>query len=196
MASREGEPFTHFLSLEMKSDKLLTEFEGKLKELQNDLKHTLDTGIPTKLESLHVTMGTLRIHEVELEEVSKRIKNAVENYVDMLNATNGLVVSFRGIEFGDYGVIWTKMKLGSNSAQVLRKLLEEEVGDYLTDYRFQPHVTIYRKCISSAEMRQRVQTTVKEVNLGCVNLEVATLRKRKEGSDIKEPLWTLPLGKL
>ena len=194
MANRRDESFTHFVSLEVKDCDSLENFKEKAKEMQETLEQVPLIGKPAKMNSFHVTMGTLRVHEVELEAVTRMIGTAVECYVNMLNSSDGVILSFKGVGFGDEAV-WTKMNLGASSVQVLRELLEDEVDPYLTDGRFQPHITVYRKCVSDEETRRNVEAAVQEMKLGCVLADRVTLRERKNGPEIKEPLQTWSLRK-
>ena len=55
-------------------------------------------------------------------------------------------------------------------------------------------MTIFRKCDLSEEMKEGVRTAVKEVRMKSVNLERITLRERKSGPTVKEPLLTMSLS--
>jgi 2'-5' RNA ligase len=112
----------------------------------------------------------------------------------MLNSDDGVIMSFRGVGFGDEAV-WTKMHLGASSVQVLRELIEDEADPYLTDGRFMPHLTVYRKCATNEETRRSVEASVQEMKLGCILVEKVTLRERKKGPEIKEPIKTWYLCK-
>ena len=111
---------------------------------------------------------------------------------EMLNSTTGLVVSFQGVGFGD-DAVWTNMTLGAASLKILRELLEDEVESYLTDRRFTPHLRVYRKCATTEEMKKGVCAAVKEVKLGCLTIEAITLRGRKTGPEVPEPIKTWSL---
>ena len=125
MANRLNEPCSHFISLEVKNDGLLDIFKEKLRAMQEDLAQVPDIGKPTKSEYVHITVATQ-----EMEIVSGMIDTAVKGYVEMLNSTTGLVVSFQGVGFGD-DAVWTNMTLGVASLKVFRELLEDEVESYL-----------------------------------------------------------------
>ena len=192
MANRLNEPCSHFISLEVKNDGLLDIFKEKLRAMQEDLAQVPDIGKPTKSGSVHITVATLSIHDQEMETVAGMIDTAVKGYVEMLNSTTGLVVSFQGVGFGD-DAVWTNMTLGAASLKVFRELLEDEVEPYLTDRRFTPHLTVYRKCGTTEEMKKGVCAAVKEVKLGCLTIEGITLRGRKTGPEVPEPLRTWSL---
>ena len=194
MADRRGEPFTHFLSLEVRKDELLDAFQGKVKELQEVLEQVPLIGRPAKSNSLHITIGVMRIHDPEMEAVTAMIEAAVECYVNMLNSMDGVMLSFKGIGFGD-DAVWTKMHLGISSVQVLRELVEDEVGQYLTDWRFVPHLTVYKKSVTNEVLRRSVEAAAQDMRLGCIVVEKITLREKKEGPGVKEPVKTWSLSK-
>ena len=194
MASREGETFTHFLSMEIRADEHLNAFQKNLKDLQSRMKEVSGVGKPSKPDSLHITMATIRVNPTEMEEVMRKTEVAFQSYVDLLNSSHGVNVTFREIGHGDHGVIWLNVSLGSESVKVLRELLEDKLAPFITDSRFHPHMTIFRKCDLSEELKEGVRTAVKEVRMESVNLERITLREKKSGPIVKEPLLTMSLS--
>ena len=86
--------------------------------------------------------------------------------------------------------MWVSMKLGVDSLKILRELIEDEVGAYLTDSRFTPHVTIYRKCQASEEMKAGVRASLGEAKMGCVTAGGLSLRERKINDKVPEPVRT------
>ena len=174
MAGRVNEAMSHFISLEIRKDKMLEAFSEKLKMLQEDLAQVPDIGKPVKTGSMHITIATLNICSEEMGMVTEMIDTAIRRYVDMTNPTTGLVVGFQGIGFGDE-VIWTPMTLGSASLKILRELVEDEAESYITDRRFLPHLTVYPKCGTNEEVKEGVKSSVKEIKLGCLTIEAITL---------------------
>ena len=85
------------------------------------------------------------------------------------------------------------MTLGAASLKILRELVEDEAESYITDGRFSPHLTIYRKCATNEEVKEGVKSSVREIKLGCLTIEAITLRGRKVGSEVPEPhkTWSL-----
>ena len=61
MNNRVSEPMSHFISLEIRRDKLMEAFVERLQELQQDLSLVPNIGKPVKTASLHITMATLNI---------------------------------------------------------------------------------------------------------------------------------------
>ena len=70
---------------------------------------------------------------------------------------------------------------------------EDEAESYITDRRFLPHLTVYRKCGTNEEVKEGVKSSVKEVKLGCLTIEAITLQGRKTGSEVPEPCKTWSL---
>ena len=186
MNDRVNEPMSRFVSLEIRKDKMLEVFSEKLKVLQEDLSQVPDIGKPAKPGSLHITIATLNIGSEEMSMVTEMLDTAIRRYVDLTDPTTWLVVGFQGIGFGDEA-IWTPMTLGSASLMILRELIEDEAGCYLTNKRFSPHLTVYRKCGTDEETKEGVRSSVKGVKLGCLTIEAITLRKRKTTAEVPEP---------
>ena len=121
--------------------------------------------------------------------VTERIDTAIKKYIDLTNPTTGLIVGFQGIGFGD-DAMWVSMTLGAASLKILRELIDDEAEPYITDNRFSPHLSIYRKCQASEEMKEGVRSSVGEIKLGCLTIEGITLREKKTGDKVPEPCKT------
>ena len=191
MTSRLNEPMSHFLSLEIQRNKLLEIFSGKLNVLQEDLAQVPDIGKPAKTTSVHITVAALNIRSEELEMVTEKIDTAIKKYIDLTNPITGLIVGFQGIGWGD-DAMWVSMTLGAASLKILRELIEDEAESYIIDNRFSPHLSIYRKCGASEEVKEGVRSSVGGVKLGCLTVEAITLRERKMGDEVPEPckMWS------
>ena len=189
MNNRINEEMTHFLSFEIQKNKLLEVFSEKLKVLQEDMDQVPGIGKPAKTTSVHITVAALNIRSEELEMVTERVNTAIMKYIDLTNPIAGIIVGFQGIGWGD-DAMWVYMKLGADSLKILRELIEDEAGAYITDNRFSPHLSIYRKCQASEEMKEGVRSSVGEIKLGCLTIEGITLRERKTGDKVPEPCKT------
>ena len=161
-------------------------FSRKLTALQQDLAQYPGIGKPTKTTSVHVTVAAFCIRKEEFEEVIGKVDKAINQYRKVTNPTTGLLVEFKGLDFGDE-VLWASMDLGVDNLKMLRKLIEIEAEPYIVDNRFNPHLSIYRKCGASEEVKEGVRTSVGGVELGCLNVEAITLREKKMGDGIPEP---------
>ena len=189
MENRNGEEMSHFISLEIQENRLLEVFSEKLKVLQEDMDQVPGIGKPTKPTSIHITVAVLNIRSEELAMVTERVNTAVMKYIDLTNPVAGITIGFQGVGWGD-DAMWLSMKLGVDSLKILRELLEDEVGAYLTDSRFSPHVTIYRKCQASEEMKAGVRASLGEVKMGCLTIKGLSLRERKINDKVPEPCQT------
>ena len=83
--------------------------------------------------------------------------------------------------------MWVSMTLGAASLKILRELIEDEAESYIIDNRFSPHLSIYRKCGASEEVKEGVRSSVGGIKLGCLTVEAITLRERKMGDEVPEP---------
>ena len=192
MNNRVSEPMSHFISLEIRRDKLMEAFVERLQELQQDLSLVPNIGKPVKTASLHITMATLNIHDEEMSMVTGMLDTAIKRYIDLTNPTTGLVVGFQGVGFGDEAC-WASMTLGSASLMIMRELIEDEAGRYLNDKRFTPHLSVFKKCNMEEETKEGVKSSVRGTKLGCLTIQGISLRKRKTTTEVPEPLhsWTL-----
>ena len=103
-------------------------------------------------------------------------------------------MTFKGVGYGDYGVVWIEMSLGEESVKILREVIEDEVGHLLTDLRFHAHLTIFCGSELSDERKETIKAAVREVRLGSATIGEVTLRSRKTGKVMTEPLLTMKLA--
>ena len=194
--TRQGESFTHFISLEFKQDETFKIFQKKVIELQEKMSEIDGVGKPSKPESLHLTMATLHAGEEEVAGLMEKTNGIFKKYIDILSSPCGLSTTYKGIGYGDFGTVWIEMSLGEESVKVLREVIEDEVGHLLTDLRFHSHLTIFRGSELSDERKETLQAAVREVRLGSATVGEVTLRSRKTGKVMKEPLLTMRLADL
>ena len=75
-------------------------------------------------------------------------------------------MNLKGLEMGDGSqVLFAKVNLGREMLEILRGLLEDELGDKITNMRFTPHVTIFDECSLMPETRENLFKTA-EVMVG------------------------------
>ena len=194
--TRQGESFTHFISLEFKQDETFKIFQKKVIELQEKMSEIDGVGKPSKPESLHLTMATLHDEEEEVALLMEKTNVIFKKYIDILSSPCGLSTTYKGIGYGDFGTVWIEMSLGEESVKVLREVIEDEVGHLLTDLRFYSHLTIFLGSELSDERKETLQAAVREVRLGSATVGEVTLRSRKTGKVMKEPLLTMRLADL
>ena len=189
--SRIGSEFTHFISAEFhKECEEFEMFATKMKGMQNILENIDGMGKPVKPQSLHVTLAVLHVEDEEVEGLVEETKRVWEEFVNLIGY-ECLALSFKGITFGDKGTIFTKMELGKDVMMMLREMLESRVGKFLTDLRFEPHLTVFRSSTISDELRQGLKGSASLLNLGCVNVKKISIRSKKIGKTLAEPIISL-----
>merc|ERR1711888_475850 len=114
---------------------------------------------------MHITLGVFNILEEEVKEAEMKFKKVVEKFTD-LTSPGSFLVNIKGLEMGDGSqVLFAKVNLGREMLEILRGLLEDELGDKITDMRFTPHVTIFDECSLTQETRENLFKTA-EVMVG------------------------------
>ena len=149
--SRADEKPTHFLSIE------IPEYEHQLikrvESFQNEVRNIFPgIGKIQKLDTLHLTLGVLKIKEDELETVKVLTTKAFDKFKDQLpwktksGRTPGFMLSFRGAGiFMESGSLFLKPSVGSENLRKLQNCIEEELKDYLTEVTCDLHLTVMRK---------------------------------------------------
>ena len=144
---------------------------------------------------MHLTIGTLLLHNGEIEKVEEDLKEITEQFIQMRDSTFGLVITFEGVGWGDRGTVWAEIKVGAKAINTFREMIEDKLGEYLTDWRFHGHLTVYRGVEASEEEKERFRASLAGTTLAPVNLVVSTLRERKvPKQELKAPLLQVPLG--
>ena len=85
------------------------------------------------------------------------------------------------------------MELGKEVMEMLREMLLGEIGEYLTDMRFETHLTIFRSSEFSEELKKGISGSASRINLGCTAIRKVSLRPRKTGKTLPEPVLTFSL---
>ena len=133
--------FTDFLSLEFGCDTMLNRFENNIKKLQESMTQIDGMGKPSKLSSLHMTVATVNAQSPDqVEEIRTKTLKVFQRFMDLVNGP--LLVTFNGIGFGDHQVVWLDQVLGLETVECLREMIDEELGQFITDHRFNAHLTI------------------------------------------------------
>jgi 2'-5' RNA ligase len=191
--TRIGETFSHFLSVEFDRQSLdFQMFTTKVKGMQDLLGDVAEIGKPVKQESLHITLAVLHMTEEEVPGLMEKTRRIWEEFVDLMGSPNNLVLSFKGLAFGDYGTIWIKMELGKEAIMILREMIESGLGENLTDLRFEPHLTVFKSSQISEDVQQGIRGSASKMNLGCATIRKISLRPRKVGKELPEPILVLP----
>jgi 2'-5' RNA ligase len=191
--TRIGETFSHFISVEFDRQSLdFQMFTTKVKGMQDLLGDVAEIGKPVKQESLHITLAVLHMTEEEVPGLMEKTRRIWEEFVDLMGSPNNLVLSFKGLAFGDYGTIWIKMELGKEAIMILREMIESGLGENLTDLRFEPHLTVFKSSQISEDVQQGIRGSASKMNLGCATIRKISLRPRKVGKELPEPILVLP----
>jgi 2'-5' RNA ligase len=191
--TRIGERFSHFLSVEFDRQSLdFQKFTTKVKGMQDLWGDVPEIGKPVKQESLHITLAVMHMTEEEVPELMERTKKIWQEFVDIMGSPNNLVLSFKGLAFGDHGTIWVRMELGKEAIMILREMIESGLGENLTDLRFEPHLTVFKSSQISEDIQQGIRGSVSKMNLGCATIRKISLRQRKVGKELNEPILVLP----
>ena len=193
--TRIGESFSHFISVEFDNKSMDYQmFKVKVKGMQDLLGDVAGIGKPVKPESLHITLAVLHVAEEEVPGLIEKTRRIWEEYVDLLGSPSNLVLSFKGLAFGDQGSIWIKMELGKEAILVLREMIEAGLGEHLTDLRFESHLTVFKSSLISEDVKQGIRGSAGRINLGCATIRKISLRPKKVGKELPKPILTLSLA--
>ena len=99
--------------------------------------------------------------------------------------------NFKGLDLGDgdSSAIFIRVDLGKEILNILQGILEDDMVEYMTDLRFQPHVTLFTQSDLTPERRAKLFKTANPVLVSAVTVREMTLRERKvAGRQSKEPV--------
>jgi 2'-5' RNA ligase len=153
-----GSEFTHFVSVELENELTFRRIE----EFQEDLKCIPGIGEKMKLEKMHITLAVMAIEESEHKQVREKFQKVADRFSDLLLGRNGYMITMSRLGFGDHGVVWMELGVGKELTNTLREFVEDEMGEYLTDLRFSPHISIFkRSSLSDREKEQLMENTTR-----------------------------------
>ena len=81
--------------------------------------------------------------------------------------------------------------LGREAVECLRGMLDKELGRFITDYSFSPHLSIYTQCKLEMEAKAQLKASVVGVKLGSLVVTYLTLRENQRGPVPHSPLAEL-----
>ena len=93
-------------------------------------------------------------------------KEITKQFIQMRGSTFGLVITFVGVEYGDGGTVWA----GGQAIKMFKEMLEDKFGEYMTDFRFHAHLTVYKGIEASDEMKERFRASSASTTLTPINL--------------------------
>ena len=114
-------------------------------------------GKAAKAYSLHLTVAHLYISDEsnEMDEIKKKEDRTTERFKDLILYHYSYMMTTGKLGFSDYGVVGLEIEVGKELVTCLRKYIEEEVTEFITDHKFVPHLTIFYK--SNLENEQKAQ---------------------------------------
>ena len=62
-------------------------FKHRVMKLQEEIAQVFSSGKKTKVESMHLTIGTLLLHSGEIEKVEEILKEITEQFIQMRGST-------------------------------------------------------------------------------------------------------------
>ena len=124
LEGRIGETFNMFVALEVKCDPDHRDFISQVEELQlrtigmfpeQDAK-------AAKLQSLHITLATLQVHEDEVAFVIQSVADAVDQFKRIYSGEDGIRADFQGGSTSR-DVVFLQMGLGANAFNTFKQTL-------------------------------------------------------------------------
>ena len=135
-------------------------------------------------KKMHITLGCINITEDEVEEAETKFKRIGEKFTDM-TSPGSFLLNLRGLEMGDGSeVLFVEVQLGKEILEILRGLIEDELGDKLTDLRFSPHITIYGDFSLTPEMRDNLFKTAEAIVGPTISVSSMSLRERLQQKEL------------
>ena len=129
-------------------------------------------------KKMHVTLGCFNITKDEVEEAEMKFKRVGEKFTDM-TSPGSFLLNLRGLEMGDGSeVLFVKVQLGKEILEILRGLIEDELGDKLTDLRFSPHIKIFDDYSLTPEMCDNLFKTAEVIVGPTISVSSMSLRER------------------
>ena len=193
--NRIGEPFTHFVSLEVKTDLDHRNFMSQVEGFQAKTLSLFPSkqGKPAKMSSLHITLATLSVQEDEMAALIQAIGTSVDHFKRVYAGEDGIRCDFQGISTaGD--IIYLEMALGNNACKTLRSiLLANGLSTFLTDHNQTPHMTYMRRMVLDDIEKSAVQAMMNGDKTSRVTLDTLSLRERKTGSTLQPPVKVFDL---
>ena len=191
LESRIGESFNMFVALEVKIDPDHRDFLCQVEELQ---LRTLgmfpeQDAKAAKLQSLHITLATLLVHEDEVPAVIQVVGDAVDQFKRIYSSEDGIRADFQGGSTSR-DVVFLQMGLGANAFNTFKHtLMINGLNRYVTDLCQSPHLTFMRKLDLTEAEKGAMLDMMKEVKTTRITLDTLSLRERKRaGEQLKPPV--------
>jgi 2'-5' RNA ligase len=166
---------THFISMELEGEGA----KEKIAELQVQLQSIPGIGKPMKIPNLHLMLAVLSVKPNELSEVSQKTIKAIERFKDVMSSSDGFLLTCNLVKFLDTGSLALGIDVGKELCVMARHLIEEELGQLLTDLRFSPHLTLFTNNKMGQLERNQLGESLSHVKTGSFSCNNITLRTKK-----------------
>ena len=157
-----------------------------IKAFQDKLGDVPGIGKKKNKRKMHITLGVFNILEDEVEEAEMKFKRVGEKFTDS-TSPGSFLLNLKGLKMGDGSqVLFVKVQLGREILEILRGLLEDEMGDKITDMRFSPHVTIFDECSLTPETRENLFKTAEVIVGPTIRASDMSFRERFQQREQRE----------
>ena len=139
---------------------------------------------------MHLTVAVMKVGEEEsnpesylkvLERVKKDLQDVSKEFCEMGFKRFYLGIGGLKITESPCGIqcVTSPVLLGKHATAIIRSMVCERLGDLVTDDRWFPHVTMFRKSSLSYEDKQKVQLAAVDVPFGTFAVQGISFRQRK-----------------
>ena len=125
-------------------------------------------------------MTVINTKPEKLEEFCRKLELGFDRFRDLLASDRGFMVSLSGMGFGDHGVCWLNIGVGRELIKAFREILEDDVGNHITDGRFMPHISIFKRNTMNDVTKKQLAESVQFMKLGPIVATGASLRSKKD----------------
>ena len=191
LEGRIGQAFNMFVALEVKCDADHRDFISQVEELQLRTvgMFPVQDAQPAKLQSLHITLATLQVHEDEVAFVIQSVADAVDQFKRIYSGEDGIRADFQGGSTSR-DVVFLQMGLGANAFNTFKQtLMINGLHRFVTDQCQSPHLTFVRKLDLTEAEKGAIMDMMKDVKTTRITLDTVSLRERKRaGEQLKPPV--------
>ena len=191
LEGRIGQDFNYFVALEVKCDSDHRDFISQIEELQVRTvgMFPVQDAKLAKIQSLHITLATLQVHEDELAFVIQSLADAVNQFKRIYSGEDGIRADFQGGSTSR-DVAYLQMGLGANAFNTFKQtLMVNGLHRFVTDLCQSPHLTFVRNLdLTEAETGAMIDM-MKDIKTTRITLDTVSLRERKRaGEQLKPPI--------
>ena len=97
-----------------------------------------------------------------------------------MKSSSGFIVMFETIIFLDYGTVVLTPTLGKELLMFLREFMVEEMGKFLIDPHFTPHLTLFINGNLEFQEKEQLSKSFRHYRLESLAVKFCTLRTKKK----------------